>query len=234
MAESPRLRRLRADRKALDALKAESSIFDFTARGDVPDAYTLLFHGRGVWRPDQASPVRLVERHEVYLRLGASYPRMMPELTWRSPIFHPNISASGIVCLGGYGTYWVPSLSLDELCTMLWDMIRYANVDPNSPYNRDAAIWAKSQKDVVFPIDPRPIRDRVASQPRVVAPKAVTDPIAKAIVKPRTARAPLGPLSITPAVEPTSDGILYLEEEVVEAEVMEARSSSADEIVFIE
>ena len=67
---------------------------------------------------------------------------MMPELAWKSPIFHPNISASGVVCLGGYGTYWVPSLALDELCSMLWDMIRYENFDETSPYNREAAAWA--------------------------------------------------------------------------------------------
>ena len=62
----------------------------------------------------------LRDQHEVTIRLGANYPRMMPELSWKSPIFHPNISGSGVVCLGGYGTYWVPSLNLDELCEMLW------------------------------------------------------------------------------------------------------------------
>ena len=88
---------------------------------------------------------------------------MMPELTWMSPIFHPNISASGVVCLGGYGTHWVPSLSLDELCGMLWDMIRYRNFDVESPYNREAALWAKTQTRFAFPLDDRPIRDRIAN-----------------------------------------------------------------------
>ena len=85
----------------------------------------------------------------------------MPELTWMSPIFHPNISASGVVCLGGYGTHWVPSLSLDELCEMLWDMIRYRNYDVDSPYNREAALWARTQTQYFLPVDDRPIRDRV-------------------------------------------------------------------------
>ena len=94
--------------------------------------------------------------HEVHIRLGAAYPRMMPELAWKTPIFHPNISASGVVCLGGYGTYWVPSLTLDELCVMLWDMIRYENYDETSPYNRDAANWIKNQIHYRLPLDPRP------------------------------------------------------------------------------
>ena len=241
MAESPRIRRLRADRKALEVLKAESSVFDFAARGELPDAYTLIFHGRGVWRSDVNAQIMTCERHEVYLRLGAAYPRMMPELTWRSPIFHPNISASGVVCLGGYGTYWVPSLSLDELCTMLWDMIRYANYDPNSPYNRDAAIWAKQQNDYLLPLDPRPIRDRVAAnartsqatklppKPMPVVPLVTPQPLA--VDQPVTIT--LAPQSPRPLpTNPNSDGIVYLGDDVVQAEVVEA--DTEDEIVFID
>lgn len=238
MAESPRIRRLRADRKALEALKAESTVFDFVARGELPDTYTLLFHGRGVWRSEVGAPVLPCDRHEVYLRLGAAYPRMMPELTWRSPIFHPNISASGVVCLGGYGTYWVPSLSLDELCTMLWDMIRYANFDPNSPYNRDAAIWAKQQTDYHLPLDRRPIRDRVAATARAAMPPIrvpVANPTASS--RPRVVDQPvtitLAPQQppIRPATQPADD-IVYLDDDIVDAEVL--GDGRADEIVFID
>src|SRR6476620_3801108 len=147
MRESPRTRRLRSDHKALEQLAAESSIFEFSPYGAPPDFYILRFRGRGFWKPDP-SDILVREDHEVHVRLGASYPRMMPELAWKSPIFHPNISASGVVCLGGYGTYWVPSLSLDELCGMLWDMIRYENFDEKSPYNRAAAGWVQTQEEV--------------------------------------------------------------------------------------
>lgn len=223
MAESPRIRRLRADRKSLEQLKSESSVFDFVARGEIPDTYTLLFRGAGVWRPDQGSTVQFAERHEVYLRLGAAYPRMMPELTWRSPIFHPNISASGVVCLGGYGTYWVPSLSLDELCTMLWDMIRYANYDPNSPYNREAAIWAKGQTDYQFPLDPRPIRDRVALKTRPAAPP---------IRNPKPAVAPSSNVVLV-APPLATDGITFLQSDIIEAQIVQPQSDDA-EILFID
>src|SRR5207344_994477 len=70
--------------------------------------------------------------------------------------------ASGVVCLGGYGTYWVPSLALDELCGMLWDMVRFENFDEKSPYNREAAAWAKNQTFFRLPIDNRPLRDKLA------------------------------------------------------------------------
>ena len=161
-ASSPRLRRLQSDLKAMQQLRSESSILHFTAHGDLPEAYTIYFLGRGMMRQENNGPIEMQERHEVSIRLGAGYPRMMPEIRWKSPIFHPNISGNGSVCLGGYGTYWVPSLTLDELCHMLWDMIRYENYDETSPYNREAALWAKTQSQYILPLDERPLRDRLA------------------------------------------------------------------------
>jgi hypothetical protein len=88
----------------------------------------------------------------------------MPALHWKTPIFHPNISTNGVVCLGGYGTHWVPSLTLPELCNMIWDMIRMKNFDIKSPYNRDAAAWVRDHGEGRFPLDQRPLRDRVFHQ----------------------------------------------------------------------
>lgn len=163
MADSPRERRLRNDFAAIQKLQSESTILDFVAIGALPESYTLIFRGLGVWKPEHHPDVMTRDEHQVVVRFNASYPRMMPELVWKTPIFHPNISSSGVVCLGGYGTYWVPSVTLDELCTMLWDMIRYKNFDPESPYNRQAALWAKQHAAARFPIDPRPIRNKIAS-----------------------------------------------------------------------
>src|SRR6476620_7793720 len=115
---------------------------------------------------------------------------MMPEISWKTPIFHPSISASCVSCLGGYGTYWVPSLTLDELCTMLWDMIRYENYDEKSPYNREAAGWVKTQEEVRLPLDTRPLRDRLAGY----APR----PASPAYAKPVQARATI----VNPASRP--------------------------------
>ncbi|MBI3071241.1 MAG: hypothetical protein HYY84_03850 [Deltaproteobacteria bacterium] len=141
-----------------------SSIFDFKTKGgnDAPDEYELVFNGRGLARAKDDAIV-VLERHVCEVRLGTSYPRMKPDLTWKSRIYHPNISESGMVCLGGYSTHWVPSLQLDELCEMLWDMIRFANYDTRSAYNYAAGKWLLSQRGHTFPLDPRPLRDRVAS-----------------------------------------------------------------------
>ena len=192
MRQSPRIRRLRTDLKALEALKADSTILEFEARGNPPAEYLMRFLGKGLARLRDTPRIVIQDVHEVKVRLGASYPRVMPEMQWKTPIFHPNISGSGAVCLGGYGTYWVPSLNLDELCEMLWEMIRYANYDVTSPYNREAADWARRQRQYRLPVDPRPIRDKLAgARPRpepVVAEEVLfldgEEPVTAELVEP--------------------------------------------------
>lgn len=217
MRESPRIRRLRSDYKAIQNLRNESSVIDFVSRSDPPDFYTLRFHGNGVWRPEGSSEPLIHIQHEVDINLGASYPRMQPELVWKSPIFHPNISASGVVCLGGYGTYWVPSVQLDELCTMLWDMIRYQNFDVESPYNREAAAWAKTQYMYQFPLDPRSLRDQVSAVPK------------------SNAMLPPGLVAVAPQVDSMPD-VTFIDSDADDLEVLDAGVVEPEDpdILFIE
>ncbi|MFV1964727.1 MAG: ubiquitin-conjugating enzyme E2 [Pirellulaceae bacterium] len=216
MRESPRMRRLRTDRKALEQLRTESTILDFSAphtlRDNPAESYSVHFRGKGLWRPNGSNDVLIREIHEVSIQLGAAYPRMMPELTWQTPIFHPNISGSGIVCLGGYGTHWVPSLNLDELCVMLWDIVRYANLDVESPYNREAALWAKTQDLYRLPVDPRPLRDRLAG-----------------LAPPDGDRKP--PITTLPHPVAPDDMTFLDEDGIVDAEVVEPEDP---DILFIE
>ncbi len=163
MRKSPRDRRLQADYEAVKKLSEESSVFSFQASGDLSPHYRLFFSGRGLARSADGR-IALLGQHEIVVELGAAYPRLMPQLAWQTPVFHPNISNNGVVCLGGYGTHWVPSLTLDKLCSMLWDIIRYDNYDIQSPYNRAAALWLKTQNQFSLPLDDRPIRDRVSGR----------------------------------------------------------------------
>ena len=59
MRESPRIRRLRNDRKALEQLRAESSILDFDAVGEPAEKYIIRFYGQGLWRPERPGHVAL-------------------------------------------------------------------------------------------------------------------------------------------------------------------------------
>ena len=174
MYESPRVRRLRSDLAAMERLRGESSVLRFRAVGSPVQQYLVEFRGRSLARIH--GRVQAVDRHEVEIKLGASYPRSMPEIRWLSPVYHPNISEIGMVCLGGYGTHWVPSLNLDELCGMLWDMARFHNYDVRSPYNRDAALWVANQTAFPFPTDARPLRDLRAAIGRVEPAHAAATP----------------------------------------------------------
>jgi ubiquitin-protein ligase len=169
MHDSPRIRRLKSDFAALQQVHRESSIFTFDASGNPPCHYHIRFLGKGLCR--DRGKIKVIGKHQVEIKLGASYPRTVPEIRWLTPVYHPNISEIGMVCLGGYGTHWVPSVQLDELCTMLWDMIRYHNYDIRSPYNRDAALWVANQTAILFPTDARSLRDRRVAQGRVVTTK---------------------------------------------------------------
>ena len=191
MHESPRIRRLRNDLAALERLMSESSVLRFRGRGNPVQHYLVEFHGKSLAR--ERGKVTVRDRHEVEIKLGSSYPRTMPEIRWLSPIYHPNISEIGMVCLGGYGTHWVPSLNLDELCGMLWDMTRFHNYDIRSPYNRDAALWVANQTTFRFPLDHRPLRDLRAALGRVDADTyglAATSPSPAVKAKPAPSQAP--------------------------------------------
>lgn len=203
MADSPRIRRLRSDFRAMERLRAESTIIDFDFRGDPPDDYIVTFRGLGVAPSANGRDVIVSEFHRVKIHLSAAYPRMIPDMAWQTPIFHPNISASGVVCLGGYSTHWAPSLTLDELCVMLWDMIRFKNFDTESPYNRDAAIWARAEL-MEFPVDERPLRDRISG-----------DALLTADAKPPASSSGIGANS-------SSDGdVQFIDAEIVDAEMIE-------------
>jgi hypothetical protein len=234
----------------MEQLDAESQILDYTAPGPMfggpPETYSVRFHGVGVWSPGDTHEVQLCERHEVLIRLGASYPRMMPELIWKTPIFHPNISANGVVCLGGYSTHWVPSLQLDELCTMLWDMIRYENFDVDSPYNRAAAQWAKEQTTYELPLDRRTLRDTSPNGTDELADALSNDTpwLANADVLSNDDLLPIDatndelcrPAGTHNSVPVVPAEIVFVDDEIVEAEIVDVDDSSraGAEILFIE
>lgn len=165
---SPRWRRLRNDLADLERLQSQSSLFRFTPVGEtfqeIPETYLLRFEGEGLSRSANTGEVHPQREHVIRIHLGPYYPRTMPDLQWITPLFHPNVSASGVVCLGGFGTHWAPGVTLPVIVQMLWNMIRYANVDIRSPYNRDAVVWLATQPPNRFPLDPRPLRDQPSAE----------------------------------------------------------------------
>jgi ubiquitin-protein ligase len=201
--DTPRVRRLKADAEAMKALKENSTILEYQAHGDPPERYLVTLKGKGLLRKSEADPVDIAEVHRVEIRLGIDYPRSRPDLQWLTSIYHPNISAVGAVCLGGYSTNWVPSLGLAELCEMLWDMVRYENYDPKSAYNYAAGRWCETQTQYDFPLDPRSLRDRLT--------KTVGDNIIR-FSSPPVPAAPPVLKEAPPIVKPPEEDILIIDE----------------------
>ena len=92
-------------------------------------------------------------RFSAKLRLGAHYPSEPPDVTWLTPIFHPNIRGQA-VC---HSQQWSPAWSLADFVIELGDMIRMDKFNVKSPLDRKAAAWADKNRPM-FPLDPRSLR----------------------------------------------------------------------------
>lgn len=202
--DTPRVRRLKADAEAMKLLKENSTILDFQVNGDPAERYMVTFKGKGLMRKTESDPVEVAEVHRVEIRLGIDYPRSRPDLQWLTSIYHPNISAVGAVCLGGYSTNWVPSLGLAELCEMLWNMVRYENYDPKSAYNYAAGRWSETQTQYDFPLDPRNLRDRLT--------KTVGDNIIHFDSAKKSTSPSAPPREAPPIVKPPEEDILIIDD----------------------
>jgi ubiquitin-protein ligase len=162
VSDSARNARLQADLESLEALKRDSTIFDFEATGHPPDRYTLIFRGKGVKRdPMGQSEVEYLDVHRCDVRLPYSYPGRPPDIRWITSIFHPNISFSGFINLRDVGLPWQASVTLADVCQRLWDVTRLGYLNLDRAVNYSARNWYKNQTQLQLPLDARPLRDRV-------------------------------------------------------------------------
>src|SRR4029077_1480550 len=128
--KTPRTIRLAREYEDMKAFKKDSSIFDFEASGDPPDRYLVTFHGKSLVPGGKGGEgVKIGNKQQIVLTLGGDYPRNKPQIEWKTPIVHPNISGYG-VCLGNYGNAWTPYFKLVDLIEILWDYSRLAILNP--------------------------------------------------------------------------------------------------------
>jgi hypothetical protein len=146
-------------------LKEQSSILDFEVSGDPPDQYILTFNGGGLRGKGEA--VEVADQHKVELRLGADYPRTLPQIRWLTPIIHPNISGGG-PCLGAFGM--TPNVRLTQIVEILWDMNRMAIYNPYSGYSQINQPFEKLRNRIGFPVDKRIMRDLAPPAPEPEEP----------------------------------------------------------------
>ena len=160
--KTPRTLRLDRDHADMRRLREESTILEWTAKDDPPEAYRIVFHGKSLV-PAGAGGIALGDRQELDLRMGAEYPRIHPQVQWLTPIVHPNIFSNS-VCFGHFGSQWTPYYRLVEFVEVMWDYGRMAILNPFSagPGGRpEVERWAEIDRRFVFPVDKRPLRDKI-------------------------------------------------------------------------
>jgi ubiquitin-protein ligase len=87
-ADPIRVLRLQSEYNNMLALKDDSALIDFTAEGDPPDVYIITYYCKGL-----ATATKVAEEHRVRIYLHAQYPESPPEVSFLTPIFHPNMIA---------------------------------------------------------------------------------------------------------------------------------------------
>lgn len=146
--------RLQNDHGEILKLAQGCDWFEFTSEGNPAHTYNLTFRCRGLMK-DGNKKVVYTGLHQCTVKLTSAYPTQPPNVTWRTPIFHPNIRGQA-VC---HSQQWAPSWSLADFVVELSDMARYDKVNVNSPLDREAADWARTNGHA-FPTDAREMRQK--------------------------------------------------------------------------
>jgi|SRR5579863_1716781 len=144
--------RLRSEQEHMEELRSRSEFIDFVTAGDPPDRYTVTFTCKGLMEKDGKLVVS--NRHRVLIYLHRYYPSVQPQITWITPIYHPNVLDKK-VCLG---KSWSPAMMLDDLCLELGAIIQYKTFNLDDPLNGNAARFINfllKQEPEKFPVDTR-------------------------------------------------------------------------------
>lgn len=105
----PRIRRLKAELENIQKLTEDSSFVCFTPQpADFPEEYTVTFSCLGLiakpewkkevplprdWRNSKKLPPWIGDEHIAHIYLPAGYPEIPPQIYFKTPIFHPNITS---------------------------------------------------------------------------------------------------------------------------------------------
>ena len=115
---------------------------------DFPTRFTITFRAASFAPPidELARPAHPIPReiHTFEISLPSDYPVGAPEITWLTPIFHPNISA-GTVCLSLASTSVIAACQAAiALAAYLTYEVRPEDFDGSGFLNLAAAAWALS------------------------------------------------------------------------------------------
>ena len=119
-------------------------------------------------------PLERREQTRIGIALPARYPFQPPLATVQTPIWHPNVFASGTICLG---TRWSPTEGLDLFVQRLARLLTFDPLLVNiaSAANREAAAWyerARRQHPAGVPVRSSFVRGDARATRRPARPLA--------------------------------------------------------------
>jgi ubiquitin-protein ligase len=166
-----RAERLTGDAEEMGRIRCP--ILEWKSEGKPPTCYVVTYR-----LPSFIDAVRTRDIHRVLFNLGPSYPAQPPTVQMLDipPVFHPNVFASGVVCIGPMS--WTAEEGLGFLVIRVAKMLLYFDevTNPSHPANGEAAVWYMANKKR-FPLDrtvrfPDPITG-IASAPAslVIVPR---------------------------------------------------------------
>lgn len=82
---------------------------------------------------------------ELVIYIPENYPYNPPRIEFITPVYHPNINASGSICISTLGKDWSPALTIEKTLLSIMSMLDEPN--PNDPLRPDVAVLYESDRD---------------------------------------------------------------------------------------
>ncbi|KAM0671847.1 putative ubiquitin-protein ligase [Ordospora colligata] len=140
------IKRIKKEYALLEGEKNEKDRKDSTLRyiKIVPFISGDLF----TWEAYLTAPEDSVYKGGVFkllISFSSEYPFKPPKITFQTPIYHPNINSSGMICIDILGKEWSPALTLNSVLLSLLTLLDDPNAD--DPLRPEVADIYKTNKE---------------------------------------------------------------------------------------